>query len=84
MKITHGACGKTWTGANRSHCPACCETFNSETAADKHRKGTFGIDRHCVPPAEVGLIAVEHPWGLCWQTPRSDDRWPARGEPEAA
>ena len=75
MKITHGACGKTWTGVTRSHCPACHETFNSEYAAEKHRAGKPGIDRRCLPPAEAGLIASEQPWGQCWQTPGSDSRW---------
>jgi hypothetical protein len=69
-------CGKRWTGLSRSHCPACHETFNSESAADKHRKGSV-VDgnRRCIPPTEAGLVAVQQPWGLCWQTPGSDARF---------
>lgn len=82
--ISHGACGKTWTGLRRAHCPACHETFNSDSAAEKHRRGTPGPDRRCVPPAEAGLVAVEQPWGTCWQTP-SDGAWiAARTEGEVA
>jgi hypothetical protein len=67
--ISHAACGKSWTGLRRAHCPSCHETFNSDSAADKHRVGKHGIDRRCADPATVGLVAVEQPWGTCWQTP---------------
>lgn len=66
---THPECGKTWTGLRREHCPACHETFNSTFAADKHRRGEFGADRRCIDPGEAGLVAVDHEWGTCWQTP---------------
>lgn len=38
---THGKCGKSWTGMNRSHCGACHETFNSEYLFNKHRSGPY-------------------------------------------
>lgn len=79
--ITHGECGKTWTGLRRSHCPSCHETFNSETAAEAHRRGRFGTDRRCIPPADAGLVPVRHPWGVCWQLPGGDPRF-ADAEPE--
>lgn len=82
--ISHGACGKTWTGLRRAHCAACCTTFNSDSAAEKHRVGRPGIDRRCVDPATVGLIAVEQPWGPCWQAPGSDLRFTANADAEAA
>lgn len=84
--ITHGECGKQWTGLRRAHCPACHETFNSDSAAEKHRRGAPGIDRRCLPPAEAGLVAVEQTWGICWQAPGSDERWAAdrTAHPEAA
>lgn len=73
----HGACGKGWTGARRSHCPACHETFSSESAADRHRVGKHGVDRRCVDPATVGLVAREQPWGTCWGLPGDPNRtWP--------
>ncbi|MFD7705623.1 hypothetical protein [Streptomyces sp. NPDC059786] len=62
----------------------CHETFNSDSAAEKHRVGKPGIDRRCLPPAEAGLVAVEQPWGTCWQTPGSDLRFASAPETEAA
>lgn len=70
--ISHPPCGKWWTGPGRSHCPACCETFSCDSAADRHRKGVFGVDRRCVDPATVGLIKVTRPWGQMWQNPGPD------------
>lgn len=84
MTHTHGACGKTWTGLRRAHCPTCHQTFNSDSAADKHRVGKHGPDRHCVDPATAGLVPVEQPWGTCWQTPGTDGRWGDREQQEAA
>lgn len=72
---SHGECGKTWTGLRRAHCPSCHITFNSDSAAEKHRVGKPGIDRRCVDPAAVGLVPVEQPWGTCWQAPGSDLRF---------
>lgn len=72
------SCGRHWTGLRRAHCAAdrCHETFNSDSAAEAHRKGSFADGtRRCIAPAEAGLVAVEHPWGLCWQKPGSDERW---------
>lgn len=69
--ITH-PCGSWWTGLRRSHCAGCHETFSCESAADKHRIGTFGEDRRCAPPAEVGLIARTQPYGDLWGWPSSD------------
>ena len=82
--ITHGACGQSWTGLRRAHCPSCHITFNSDSAAEKHRVGKPGIDRRCVDPASVGLIAVEQSWGLCWQAPGSDLRFNDPQTAEAA
>jgi hypothetical protein len=70
--ITH-TCGAWWTGTGRSHCPACCRTFSCDSAADKHRIGKFGIDRRCTDPAEVGLVAVDKPYGVMWQHPGPED-----------
>lgn len=81
--ITHAACGKTWTGLRRAHCPACHETFNSDSAAEKHRVGKFGPERRCLPPAEAGLIPVEQPWGTCWQAPGTDLRFTSSEEAAA-
>ncbi|WP_407563353.1 hypothetical protein [Streptomyces sp. 184] len=83
--ISHAECGKTWTGNRRAHCPAegCHETFNSDSAAEKHRVGKPGIDRHCISPAEAGLVPVSKPWGICWQNPGPDNPvWRTSGEGE--
>lgn len=64
--IVHGACGKSWTGRTRSHCGACHETFSCESAANRHRVGNFGVDRRCVHPVTVGLVATVKPWGTLW------------------
>lgn len=84
--IVHGECGEWWTGLRRAHCPACHRTFNSDSAAELHRKGTFGPDgdRRCVDPAEVGLVVVERPFGPCWQKPGSDYRFGRDDEDVAA
>jgi hypothetical protein len=56
LLITHGACGRQWTGASRAHCSGCHETFTTYGASDKHRTGTFGVDRRCAHPLAVGLV----------------------------
>lgn len=71
---TH-SCGAWWTGLTRSHCPAdgCHRTFSTDSAASKHRVGKFGIDRRCVDPATVGLVAVQKPYGVLWQHPGPEE-----------
>lgn len=64
--ITHPACGKSWTGLKREHCPACHETFSSTKAGDRHRR-----DGQCLPPASVGLEASHRAWGIFWKLPGS-------------
>jgi hypothetical protein len=57
----------------------CHRLFSGDSAAEKHRVGTFGPDgdRHCVDPATVGLVAREMPYGVLWG-------WPAPDEDKAA
>lgn len=43
----------------KAQCPACGEVFSRVSNFDKHRKGSHGIDRHCVDPATVGLVLSE-------------------------
>lgn len=68
--IVH-SCGSWWTGTRRVHCPAdnCHRTFSSETAANKHRTGTFGVDRQCTDPAEAGLVPKAAKFGTVWCCP---------------
>ncbi len=70
--IRHPKCGGYWTGLSRAHCAACCRTFSCDSAADKHRKGPHGPERHCADPATVGLIPAQKPWGVMWQNPGPD------------
>lgn len=60
--IVHPQCGKSWTGLRREHCPACHETFSSNTAGNLHRRGEFGIDRRCIDPVEAGLVKINGVW----------------------
>lgn len=82
--ITHAECGAKWTGSRRAHCPSCHRTFSVDSAADKHRQGRHGIDRHCVDPATVGLVPVDKPYGVLWQNPGSDQPWFKNDEAAAA
>ena len=43
-------------GHSASGCPTCGEVFSTTANFDKHRKGTHGVDRHCVNPESVGLV----------------------------
>lgn len=57
--IVHPECGKSWTGLRKEHCPACHETFSSTQAGDRHRRGQHGTDRHCLNPADAGLVQAD-------------------------
>lgn len=78
--VRHPKCGGWWTGLSRAHCPACCRTFSCDSAADKHRQGRHGIDRHCVDPATVGLVPVDKPYGVMWQNPGGEQWFNAAAE----
>lgn len=67
--VWHAACKQWWTGLSRAHCPSCHRLFSTDGAADKHRVGKHGVDRRCVDPATVGLVAVPKPYGVLWQHP---------------
>lgn len=38
---------------NRNQCPTCHQYFNSTGAFEKHRTGTFGVNRRCMTPSEM-------------------------------
>jgi hypothetical protein len=38
---------------DRNECPTCGELFNSSVAFEKHRRGDFGKNRHCLTTAEM-------------------------------
>jgi hypothetical protein len=37
----------------RNQCQGCKEYFNSQTAFDLHRRGTYGLDRRCLTVLEM-------------------------------
>lgn len=81
--IVHGACGSWWTGAERSHCGGCDQTFTGLTAFERHRKGM-----RCNPPGDVGLVARDKPYGTLWGLPAPEGGYgslrAAQGDGEAA
>lgn len=60
--ITHGACGKSWTGGLRAHCPVCHRTFNRDSGAEAHRTGTYSGGRTCSDPAALGYTERDGVW----------------------
>ena len=67
MIISHGKCGKSWTGAGRAHCGACHETFSSLGAFDAHQRGPHvPAGQLCADPEDLGLVQIEKPWGFMW------------------
>jgi hypothetical protein len=80
--IQHPACGQWRTGLSRSHCPACCRTFSTDSVANKHRVGKHGTDRRCVAPAEVGLVAREKPYGVLWSSPAPEGGYAFHAAPQ--
>ena len=64
MLNTH-SCGARWGGAGRSHCAGCHETFSSDSAWTRHRRGLA-----CRDPRDAGLVAADNPHGgVIWQRP---------------
>ena len=53
MLNTH-SCGARWGGAGRCHCAGCHETFSSDSAWTRHRRGLA-----CRDPRDAGLVAAE-------------------------
>ena len=63
--MIHAACGKSWSGLRRQHCPACCQTFNSDAAGDRHRVGDHHDGRRCLTPDQMrarGMVEVGGVW----------------------
>lgn len=77
--ITHPKCGSWWVGRTVSHCANCCESFSGVSTFDKHQS----IDEPglCRKPTDVGLVAVQQPWGTLWCRPGT--HVPTAPEPEA-
>lgn len=56
--ITHGACGKTWSGNGVAHCSGCHENFSGVGLFDRHRSIT-GAHGTCVPPDQLRTTGGE-------------------------
>ncbi len=65
MKASCGKCKAWWTGAQRSHCARCHETFSSLSAFDAHWRNV-GPGEDCKDPASIDLIQKEKPYGFLW------------------
>ena len=64
MLNTH-TCGARWGGAGRCNCAGCHETFSSDSAWTRHRRGLA-----CRDPRDAGLVAADNPHGgVVWQRP---------------
>lgn len=50
--MTCGHCGKGY-GNGGGHCTGCHESFNSDTAFDKHRTGDYDTGRRCMTADEM-------------------------------
>ena len=50
-------------GRNIGYCPTCGLNFGSDKAFDAHRQGRHGPQRHCVHPADVGLVPRQNAYG---------------------
>ncbi len=53
----------------RCQCPTCKEVFSTVANFDRHRKGRYGKDRHCVNPADVGMVIRHIANGSIWTMP---------------
>lgn len=55
MKARCPACGVTFGGGDGSggHCRACCTTFRTQSAFDRHRVGKHGPERRCLTADEM-------------------------------
>ncbi len=87
---THPKCGRSWAAAGAEHCPACCETFNSQLPGDMHRVGysweSQGPDRRrCLSVEEMLARGMaKNSRGLwvskLWDTPSHPDHLAQRRE----
>lgn len=75
QKITHPACGKSWTqhGNRTGHCAKCHETFEGAALFDRHQEHGPKGEVICRDPREMGTGSVEKG---TWEPLRLvDDAW---------
>lgn len=61
LNVTEGPCAE-----GRCMCPTCGEFFSIDDNFDRHRKREYGVNRHCVDPASVGLVIKPVKGGTVW------------------
>lgn len=62
----------------RCECGACHQRFNSVSAFDLHRTGTYGNDRHCREPGEMLAIGMSQNALGFWIERTRDERYRKR------
>lgn len=64
MRVSHGACGKSWVqrGNRTSHCSQCHETFEGITLFDRHQVRRDGVIVCLDPQALDGARLVGDTW----------------------
>ena len=55
---------------DRNQCGECGLLFNSVRAFDKHRTGTYGVERRCMTPPEMQLHGMAKNQHGFWVTER--------------
>jgi hypothetical protein len=78
-----GRCDARWSGTSMAHCSACCTTFGSVAAFDRHRTGPLD-DRRCRDEAEMLGLGLEPNERGTWRTPRPVDSLPAGPDEDVA
>lgn len=58
---------------DRNQCPSCGEYFNSVYAFDKHRKGSHGVDRHCLNIEQMSAIGMDKNLDGFWISEKNSD-----------
>ena len=62
-------------GKSKNQCRGCGLYFNSNTAFDGHRTGTFGVDRRCRTPEEMQARGYNLTQGGYWTGKSKEDKW---------
>ena len=59
-------------GSMRNQCAGCGKSFSAIGPFDKHRTGTFGVDRRCRTDAEMAEIGFEQDSRGDWRSEGPD------------
>ncbi len=68
---------------SRCQCGGCDEYFNSLAAFDKHRVGSFGVDRRCRTAHEMKAAGMDRNTAGYWVTaPSTGGFWGKQDAPD--